>query len=83
MSKETKNNYCGLAVINDELLFVCTNKVTTIWDCKYKKTSYYQICMFQFEDACGVQLCNCITAQKNVVIDLAAIQSGLNFAESK
>ena len=37
MSKETKNNYCGLAVINDELLFVCTNKVTTIWDCKYKK----------------------------------------------
>jgi hypothetical protein len=83
MSKETKNNYCGLVILNDKLRFVCTNKATTIWDCKYKKTSYYQICQFQFESVSGTQLCNCIKAQKNVILDLNAIQNGLNLAESK
>ena len=82
MSKSIKNNYCGIAVINDELCFVCTkNKDITV--CGYKTTSCYQMCLFKFEEVHGLQLCNCIKAQKNVMLDLTVIQSGLNFAESK
>ena len=82
MSKSIKNNYCGTAVINDKLFFVCTkNKDITV--CGYKTTSCYQMCLFKFEEVHGLQLCNCIKAQKNVMLDLTVIQSGLNFAESK
>jgi len=79
--KTIKNNYCGLVILNDKLRFVCTNKDITI--CKYKKTSQYQMCPFKFEDAHGIQLCNCTKAQKNVILDLNTIQNGLNLAESK
>jgi len=81
MLKTIKNNYCGLVILNDKLCFVCTNKDITI--CKYKTTSKYQMCPFKFEDAHGIQLCNCTKAQKNIILDLNAIQNGLNFAESK
>jgi hypothetical protein len=85
MQKETKNNYCGLVILNDKLRFVCTNfgSFKDITICKYKKTSQYQMCPFKFEDAHGIQLCNCTKAQKNIILDLNAIQNGLNFAESK
>jgi hypothetical protein len=82
MSKSIKNNYCGIAVINDRLFFVCTkNKDITV--CGYKTTSRYQMCPFKFEEAHGIQVCNCTKAQINVMLDLNIIQSGLNFAESK
>jgi len=74
MSKETKQNYCGLVILSGKLRFVCTNSQPTVWNCKYKKTHKYQTCSFNFENAEGLQLCNCTRAQKRVIVDFALSQ---------
>jgi len=74
MSKSIANNYCSIAMLQGKLRFVCTNKDTNIWKCEYKKTHKYQTCSFNFENAEGLQLCNCTRAQKRVIVDFALSQ---------
>jgi hypothetical protein len=65
---------------NNIVQIVCYACKITLLEILFSK---YQMCPFKFEDAHGIQLCNCTKAQKNVILDLNTIQNGLNFAESK